>query len=271
VLFHEREQQKEFERREREGQTVWTSEIPLPIRNRIIYFLRDIGLTPAFLRDIYARTQKIMERRTGLVLGGGLFPAEDVVAYLANCEDKYFLSALEVFYISLEEMSHSWAIIFETGATKIFTQERISYEMISGQIVPFSSRELHAEIVDPVLRLLGGLSGWEEVESTYQKALHEIGIDPGDAITDAATALQVTLTKLGCKGNALGPLTQSAIRLGLLAPHDKHLLDWLSADRSSTGDAHKASKADPSDAWFIVHVAGALILRLANGNPRGAT
>ena len=270
MLFHEREQQREFEQREREGQPVWTSEIPTAIRNRIIYFLRDIGLTRASLEDTYARAKGIMERHTGFVIGSGLFPFDDVVTYLTQCEYKYLLSALEALHMSLDEKSNSLATIFEMGVNQIFSQERISYDMISGQFVSFSSRELHTAIVDPVLRLLGGLSGWEEVEMTYQKALREIGVDPGDAVTDATTALQVTLTKLGCKGNALGPLTQSAIKMGLLAQHDKNLLDWLSADRSSTGDSHKASKAEASDAWFVVHVAGALILRLANGSLRGA-
>jgi hypothetical protein len=270
MLFHEREQQREFEEKEREGQPIWTSEIASVIRNKIIYLLKDIGLSAMSLEETYARTQRILERRTGFILGNGLFPVDDVVTFLVKIDEKYFLSGLEAIYISLNEKSNSLAGIFEIGVTQIFSQERISYDMISGQIVSFSSRELHAEIVEPVLRLLGGLSGWEEVETTYQKALREIGVDPGDAITDATTALQVTLTKLGCNGNSLGPLTQSAVKMGLLAPHDKNLLDWLSADRSSTGDAHKASSADPSDAWIVVHVAGALILRLANGGLRGA-
>jgi hypothetical protein len=242
VLFHEREQQREFENKEREGQQIWTSEIPSVIRNKIIYLLKDIGLSTVSLQETYARTQRILERRTGFVLGNGLFQADDVVAILVKSEEKYFLSGLEAIYISLKEKSDSLARIFEIGVTQIFLQERISYDMISGQIVSFSSRELHAEIVEPVLRLLGDLSGWEEVETTYQKALREIGVDPGDAITDATTALQVTLTKLGCKGNSLGPLSQSAIKMGLLASHDKNLLDWLSADRSSTGDAHQSEQ-----------------------------
>jgi hypothetical protein len=269
VLFHEREQQREFEKRESEGQPIWTSEIAGVIRNKIIYLLKDLGLSTASLQSTYARTQRILERRTGFVIGTGLYPVDDVVKFLAAIEETYFLSGLEAIYISLKETSETLARIFEIGVTQIFSQERIAYDMISGQIVPFSSRELHAEIVEPVLRLLGGLSGWDDVETAYQNALREIGIDPSDAITDATTAVQVTLSKLGCKGNSLGPLSQSAVNMGLIAPHDKNLLDWLSADRSSTGDAHKVSSAAPSDAWIVVHVAGALILRLANGAQRG--
>lgn len=43
----------------------------------------------------------------------------------------------------------------------------------------------------------------------------------------------------------------------------------MSADRSQTGDAHHASDANLDDAWLIVHVAGALILRLSKGGSRG--
>lgn len=68
---------------------------------------------------------------------------------------------------------------------------------------------------------------------------------------------------------ALGPLIDDALRKGLLAPHDKKLADWVSADRTTTGDAHRHSEATESDAWLTVHVVGALIVRLADsGRPR---
>ena len=111
------------------------------------------------------------------------------------------------------------------------------------------------------------------MERAYQDALRELaGGDPADAITDAGTALQEALTVAGAKGNALGPLLKSARQLGLLRAHDAaleegivKLVDWVSADRSTLGDAHKASQARREDAWLTVHVVGALILRLAGG------
>jgi len=132
--------------------------------------------------------------------------------------------------------------------------------------------EMHAEIVRPVLDLLGGRSVFQKVEAAYQKALTELrpGGDPSDAITDAGTALQEVLTSLGADGNSLGPLLQSARTKGLLGPYDSKLSqgvqligEWLSADRSQRGDAHSVTAADREDAWLAVHVAGALILRLA--------
>lgn len=68
---------------------------------------------------------------------------------------------------------------------------------------------------------------------------------------------------VGCKGNALGPLADDARKRGLLAPYDRKIIDWVSADRSDKGDAHNATPASRDDAWLAVHVVGALILRLA--------
>jgi len=141
--------------------------------------------------------------------------------------------------------------------------------------VPFSSREMHEAVVVPTLTLLGGDMRFSKAESAYQKALREIAADPSDAITDAGTALQEMLTALGCSGNALGPLLTSAKKKGLLGGHDDLLIDavykaidWVSADRANKGDAHKVVASRPDDAWFAVHVVGAIMLRLA-GVPRG--
>lgn len=45
-------------------------------------------------------------------------------------------------------------------------------------------------------------------------------------------------------------------------------MEWVSADRNAKGDSHKADKAAKDDAWFIVHVVGALIVRLVGANGR---
>lgn len=74
------------------------------------------------------------------------------------------------------------------------------------------------------------------------------------------------LTLLGCEGNALGPLIASAQKKGVLTGYDVKLVaEWVSADRSEKGDAHKAASVSREDAWFTVHVVGALLLRLSGG------
>jgi diacylglycerol kinase len=47
------------------------------------------------------------------------------------------------------------------------------------------------------------------------------------------------------------------------------VMHWVSADRSTSGDAHQVGSAAIEDAWLTVHIVGALILRLA-GSPRGS-
>lgn len=143
-------------------------------------------------------------------------------------------------------------------------------------MISFKSDELLHEAVEPTLRLLVG-SKYKAAHDSYLKALKEISQNEGaDAITDAGTALQETLTSLGCKGNALGPLLKDARKAGLLAGHDQNLVDgilrfadWASADRSESGDAHKHSDATTADAWLMVHVVGALIVRLVDPVKRG--
>src|SRR5207302_1960509 len=110
-------------------------------------------------------------------------------------------------------------------------------------------------------------------ETAYHDALEEVGKGkPGDAITDASTALQEMFVALGCSANSLGPLIKSARSKGLLAAHDERLtkaitdvVDWVAADRTATGDTHKADKAAKADAWFMIHIVGALMVRLTSG------
>jgi hypothetical protein len=137
-------------------------------------------------------------------------------------------------------------------------------------MVPFESKALYTTVLEPAFTLLRE-PRFQKADQAYHDALHELTKGkPGDAITDAATALQEMLVALGCQGDSLGPLLKSARNKGLLAAHDPILtealqrtIDWVSADRSNMGDAHKADSAAVQDAWFTVTVVGALIVRLA--------
>ena len=152
----------------------------------------------------------------------------------------------------------------------IFREHRISFSLIEGRIVPIESIELHESIVEPTLTLLAGRSGFDNVEVAYWRALEEIHEGtPDDAITDAATALQETLVALGCSGRSLGPLAKTAKSRGVITGYDAKLVDWVSADRSNRGDAHSVGPASVEDAWLVVHVVGALILRIVGGPLRG--
>jgi hypothetical protein len=154
---------------------------------------------------------------------------------------------------------------------KILEADRVSWAVTEKfQMEPFSSQEMYVEVVQPTLVLLASKPGWEGVERAYQDALGEIHDDPADAITDAGTALQEALIALGLDGKNLGRLLADARKKGLLGGHDSKLsgaietaVEWASANRSERGESHTVSDADAADAWLMVHVVGALILRLS--------
>lgn len=149
---------------------------------------------------------------------------------------------------------------------EILLEHRVCFDIVDGKFVPFSSRALHEAVVVPALTLLGGRGELQHVETAYRAALNEIRTgSPDDAITDASTALQLTLKALGCRGESLGPLAKSAQSKGVVTGYDKKLIDWVSADRSNKGDAHNVDSASVEDAWLVVHIVGALILRISDG------
>ena len=196
-------------------------------------------------------------------------PASDFVSYFGSCDDDMMPTVLEAFNEALlddeifgqiyEEHSDE----FVDAANEIMREERIAWEFVGREMVPFTSRELHVEVVAPTLRLLSR-PGWERVESAYQAALAELATGSApDAITDAGTALQEALSMLGAQGNALGPLISSARSKRIILGHDQPLLAWVSADRSQAGDSHTVSGATREDAWLTVHIVGAVLLRLS--------
>jgi hypothetical protein len=101
-------------------------------------------------------------------------------------------------------------------------------------------------MVEPTLYLLHSQPHFQGAEAAYQKALKELRVhDAGDAITDAAAALQEVLTALGCAGNTIGDLLKSAKNNALLKGNDTPLtdaigktIDWVAAKRNQ-GEAHR--------------------------------
>lgn len=154
----------------------------------------------------------------------------------------------------------------------------MTYKFIEaeGQVVPLDSMELHASVVEPALALLHGKPRFADAHESYMNALKEISDDePANAITDAGTALQQALAALGCDGKSLGPLIKDGRKKGLIAGHDEQLgsgitkfMDWVSANRSERGDGHQPGTKLRADAWLMVHIVGALIVRLVEESPR---
>lgn len=294
-LFKRRRELAAIEERERQGESFWTESFLPETRNRLLLVMANSAGGGDY------RTLDTAKRILLADLGQlSLYPnshgdsRDHFFRYLTECEDDMVPSVIEAFM-------EGYATAFEQEAARqafasglarsgsripfdaelvreinrVLAEDRIAFELIDGEMVPFASRELHVEVVEPVLRLLAA-PGWERVERSYQSALSEIARGDGaDAITDAGTALQEALAHLGAEGNQLGDLTTSARSKGIIAAHDAPLLQtidkacrWVSADRSNSGDAHNADEASREDAWFTVHVVGAILLRLTGGDSR---
>lgn len=283
-LHSRRKRLEEYARREAAGENLWDPDFPAPVRVKIRHGAR-MAATPLG-RDGF---DEVMQRARSRILTDEGWddlmndrePSRDFLKLLSDGSNELIPTAVEALWWALglryttpygDPVGPPVRPLFDQHVNTAFVEHRVAWELVEGRMVEFESRELHQEVVVPTLQLLAGRNGWNGVEASYQKALKEISEDPADAITDAASALQETLTLLGCTGNSLGPLAKSAREKGLLAPHDsplaealKRIIDWASADRSEKGDAHPGPSPSPADAWFAVHTVGALILRLAHG------
>lgn len=281
MLHARRRRLADLAAREAAGEVFWTEEFETPLRNRLVHLVELLDPSGVFRKE--ARSQILREMGMFFLAQQNNYPANDFTEYLKSGGDDMMPTALEAIASAFDNPraqgeANRWdyAEPFGDAVNTLLREHRISYELIEQEMVPFSSRELHVEVVAPALRLLAADESWSGVETAYRKALEELSRnDAADAITDAGTALQEALKQLGCDGNALGPLIKSARAKGIIAAHDAPLLDviekamqWVSADRSNSGDAHNAEQVGAEDAWLTVHVVGALLLRLSKKTAR---
>jgi hypothetical protein len=266
--------------RESEGDVFWSESFSERARVRLSHAFDSADAECSYQASSTAH-QLILEDEGLRGLGFYDDPSRDLHAYLDACPDEMVPTVIEAMYqaVDIKGRPGQWggspARSLAASVAEILVEERIAYELDDGEMVSFSSKAMHVDVVEPALRLIGG-ADWAKVDEAYRSALAEIsGGDAGDAITDAATALQEALKLLGATGGSLGPLVKSARKIGLLAPHDlafedivSRTIDWVSADRSEVGDAHTVTAALKEDAWLTIHIVGALIVRLSSRTQR---
>jgi hypothetical protein len=291
VLHFLRQRLQESAEREAAGESLWTPAFSDRVRTRIIHVFRRLvsGAINVGLPVIFAEAQRvILEQEGGFsLIPGETTPTDDFFKYYQRCTDAMFPTAIEALAAALDagdraearanyhSWPYGWAEAFTGEVNVIFAQERVGWELIDGRMVEIHSKELHVAAIEPALRLLHR-SEYAKADKQYRDALDELAQGKAsDAITDAGATLQEMLEALGCEGNQLGDLARSARKKGLLGAHDSPLVEaiektmhWVAADRSEMGDAHHATQATREDAWLIVHVVGALIVRLASGQER---
>lgn len=152
---------------------------------------------------------------------------------------------------------------------------RVEWHFSEGHFVQRGNSVLYTEVVKPASILLDNHPKFVKASAGFQAAITRLSEGKPDvAITDAASALQEFFRALGVKGNSVSDQLVDAEKRKLITPYDYQLLKpftgWVNADRSNRGNAHNYREGDVSkaDAWLAVHVAGALMIRLSNEEPR---
>lgn len=287
MLHARRRRLQDQAKREADGDFAWTGTFPIELRRKIGYaFIDDTSdanrnavaksATTRILRDEgWAKLPYAGDVLDLILPRDALSTWDELNRYLGTCEDAMVPTVIEALYRTLVATFHAGNVQrFLATVNDALAEHRVAFELIGDQMVEVESRELHTEVVAPVLALLAAGARFASAETAYRSALDEIARgSAGNAITDAGTALQEALAVLGCNGDNLGAQIASAKKKGLLGAHDAKLtraieatLDWASANRSQRGDAHHATDAERDDAWLMVHVVGALVLRLSRAD-----
>ena len=282
----------ESQRRGAAGEPLWTKTFSPEVRTKLLGIL-DVWLryippghdyvTPGLIEGEVRKRERIAQDKArwaqevnlvlkverGIELSSGTLTPDELLERFRDATDEVIPAILEASIrvanrANTPDLGHRVKQVLET--------ERIAYRLIDAKLVPFDSSELQQSVVEPALRLLAGRPGLDEIERLYQDALREVGSNPVSAIMDASRALQATLTTIGYQGNSMSDQLRHAVGRGALVRHSAKFGDaidaiahWVNADRSDTGDTPNLAKATTEDAWFVVHVVGALIVRLAEG------
>lgn len=200
-----------------------------------------------------------------------------------------YLDWLQAASIALDrwaERNGEWATAMDEGPTvnvdgnhfrdsvnRILLDRRVAFEFSGPKLVRRGDQPLHTELVEPVTNALTSDPAFLAADLAYSEALdHLLTQRAGASITAAGSALQEALRALGSEGGTLGAQVAHAKSKGLLASWDDKLTsaytliaDWLTSTRSNLGNAHFASRANQAEARLVVHIVGALILRLIEG------
>jgi len=292
-LYAERLRRTTQDARLAAGTTQWTDKLNDGVRIKLNLAWNDLIEHVAF-RTYWDQLDEYIAHRTLRSIGVTVRPS-DMEPGTSRVTNEQLLSLLEVEHEALKEVSAQAAAAppypgaqppwvqkpltapedFRSQVNQVLEAHIVAFYLHdNSRLVEVESHEMHDAVVAPTLYLLHSQPRFAAAETAYQNALAEIRRrDPGDAVTDAATALQEALTALGCTGGALGDLLKSAKNKGLVKGNDTPLteaigktVDWVAAKRNQ-GEAHKGDPdINMSDAWMMVHVVGALIIRLAEQN-----
>lgn len=268
MTYLKRKRLAERDVREANGENFWTNSFAESTRNKILFVTRD---------STFRRPEYLLNVRDAIIRSEGLEALwstrlneeDDFYNFAKKCPDEEFPVVIEEVYQSLLEPElHQRLGLFtnpreyQKKISEILQEDRINYDFVEGRIIPRQSQALHANVILPVLHLLGGGLKWRNVEENYLKGLKEISSnDPADAITDFGSALEDFLKTIGCVGDTLGKLVNDGVTKAILLSKDKKLFDWVASERNA-GEVHGGGGTENlNDAWLVANVVGSLILR----------
>ena len=290
MLFGRRKRLEDILKAEAEGRSFWTSTLDDNARYKLYYIIQ--GIESQFEKagphssewNFLVQARQFTLRDLGLPqLSNSNYydPIKDAYQAILEAEISTVFSLLEAIIVIIEAMYHvgnehlkkrlNRIPKISEDICEILREHRINFDLVNGSFIPLESRHMHDSVVVPTLTFLGKNNKYFKVEEAYEKALIQLhNGSPDDAITNASTALEKMLLSLGCTGNSLGSLTNSAMKRRIISSYDKKFIDWVSADRSTIGSAHSVNSASTEDAWLTVHVVGAIILRICGGPLRSS-
>jgi hypothetical protein len=282
MFFSERKRLNEIQLAEASGKSLWTDEIPKSLRVKTIRLARsfedELNEWPRRYNRLFvlSEARELLLNDTGEIHLHNSYSddVEDMGNFILNCDKSRFPDAIEALSAAISTNDQiarqtSLADQFEMGMNELLKSYRVNFTLENGEVIPLEDTAVHSEIVLPTLRLLNK-RGWGKVEEPFREAIREIANNkPDDAVTDATTALQEGLRKIGCTGKDLKSLLTSAKSTVLKGADAKFvdavdsLIKWASAARVNDGDNHKTAETDDERAWFVVNTVGILLLYLS--------
>lgn len=152
---------------------------------------------------------------------------------------------------------------------------RVDWSFEDGRFQERGNFVLHSEVLRPATILLADDAAFAQASAAFQSALTKLSKGETEvALTEAATSLQEFFRALGVDGNSLSNQLDNAVNKKVISGADrglmKPLIDWVNGDRSQRGNAHYHRTGDVSkaDAWLMMHVVAAVMVRLSNKEPR---
>jgi len=157
----------------------------------------------------------------------------------------------------------------------ILLAARVEWHFADGEFVQRGNSVLYADVVKPATILLDSNPKFSVASSSFNTAITHLSENKSAiAVTEAAVSVQEFFRAIGVNGNSISDQLDAAKNANVITGEDRALLKpfvgWMNADRSNRGIAHFHREGDVSkaDAWLAIHIAGALIVRLSNEDPR---